>query len=508
MPIVTEKSCEAVLGKLAFYLERWKRNPLAYVIEAVGDVPTHQQAEILKAIPVRRFVSVRSGHGIGKSKLAGWLVNWYLDCHRQPGGDVMCRVPCTSGSASQLADVLWPEVAAVCKKKLPWLRDRYEVLSDRMRCKEDPEGWFATLRTSRRENPDALQGFHQCFFLIDEGSAVPDEVFEVARGAMGDPGSYGLMTGNPTRLSGYFHRVHHSDTCWHAMHFSSEDSLAEETYRYDYTDVLGDIRTVETHGRQTRQWVEEMKREFGEHSNTYKIRVKGEFANLGADLIVEPPWVDRLWALPLHEPLAKRRRIMGVDVARSGDDDSALVIREGDNVLYVEKWHGCDLVETRQRVEARQKEWRCDVVYVDIIGIGAGVYDELRHKGYPVRPATVSEKAPEDSDADCVLLRDWLWWKARRFFRTHQVRFAGQESDPLWKQLRDELIAPTYKFDTKGKVKAEGKDDLKKRGVKSPNLADALNMTFLAGFEQRGPKRRKGGQGRRKKKRGGSWKTA
>ena len=64
-----------MLDKLAFYLNRWKHNPLAYVIECVGDTPTHQQAEILKAIPIHRFVSIRSGHGTGKSKLAGWLVN-------------------------------------------------------------------------------------------------------------------------------------------------------------------------------------------------------------------------------------------------------------------------------------------------------------------------------------------------------------------------------------------------------------------------------------------------
>ena len=67
------------LRAMCFWLKRWRRSPLAYVLEAVGDLPTHQQAEILKSFEHHNFVAVKSGHGIGKSRLVGWLVNWWLD---------------------------------------------------------------------------------------------------------------------------------------------------------------------------------------------------------------------------------------------------------------------------------------------------------------------------------------------------------------------------------------------------------------------------------------------
>jgi hypothetical protein len=88
-----------------------------------------------------------------------------------------------------------------------------------------------------------------------------------------------------------------------------------------------------------------------------------------------------------------------------------------------------------------------------------------------------SESAPQDEDGVCAKLRDWLWWKCRKFFRTRNVKFAGRPDHPAWKQLKDEILEPTYKIQN-GQIKIEGKDEMKKRGLRSPNLADALNLTF------------------------------
>ena len=93
-----------------------------------------------------------------------------------------------------------------------------------------------------------------------------------------------------------------------------------------------------------------------------------------------------------------------------------------------------------------------------------------------------SERAPEDKDGDCSRLRDWLWWKCRKFFRSRSVKFTGSFADLVWRQLKDEIMTPTYKI-MNGKIKVEDKDELKKRGVRSPNLADALNLTFYGDHE-------------------------
>jgi hypothetical protein len=164
-----------------------------------------------------------------------------------------------------------------------------------------------------------------------------------------------------------------------------------------------------------------------------------------------------------------------------------VVIREGDEILHVEFWHGYDIVETFHRARMLFEEWDCDEICIDTIGVGAGLYDMFCHAmykgkiGYPTIRVHCSERAPEDEDGDCAKLRDWLWWKCRKFFRTKSVKFAGSYDDPTWKQLRDEILSPTYKIQN-GQIKVEGKDEMKKRGLRSPNLADALNVTFYDDF--------------------------
>ncbi len=472
-----------VRSGLCFWLKRWYRSPLAYVIEMLGDVPTHQQAEVLKAFEHHRFVAVKSGHGIGKSKLTGWLVNWWLDTRGK-------RAPITGAGGDQLSDIVWPEVVAVNRKKWGWVSRQYESTMEELRLRSQPESWKAVLRTARADNDDALQGFHDCMFFIDEGSGVRDGIFEVASGAMGDPGAFGFMDGNPTRLSGYMFRVFHQPSFWYTMSFSSERSLAEEEYSYSYVDPLGEIRWITTHGRQTRQWIANMRTEYGELSNVYRVRVLGEFAHIGSDSLIEERSLANVFEASGRAGANGRKYIrrMGIDPAWTGEDDTGIVVREGNLVLHVESWHGFDLVESFARIRVLFDEWKCDVAHVDVAGVGAGLYDMLNHaawhgrNGYPLVKVLVSEAAPKDGDADCRTLRDWLWWKSRQYFRGHNVRFMGLAGDREWAQLVCELQAPGYKL-VGGKVVAESKDDMKKRGVRSPNLADALNTTFCGDFE-------------------------
>lgn len=480
--IILPAEIKRVKFGMTFWLKRWYSSPLAYVIEHIGDIPTHQQAEVLKAFEHHNFVAVRSGHGIGKSKLMGWLGNWWLDTRCK-------RAPITGAGGDQLSDIVWPEIIETNRRKWPWIAGRYEATSEELRCKEKPEGWKAVLRTARMDNDDALQGFHDCMFFIDEASGVRDGIFEVASGAMGDKGSRGFMTGNPTKLTGYMYRTFNSaHTFWYCLNFSSEDSLVEEEYSYTYVDPLGEIRIIRTKGRQTRQWVEDMRDDYGLNSNAYRVRVKGEFASMGQDNLVDARYLERVFEMPENEANKEYKIRMGVDPAWTGDDDTGIVIRRGMEICHAESWHGSDTVESTEKIKVLASEWNVDFIHVDAIGVGAGIYDNLKHSiwrgqmGYPVIKVMVSESAPEDKDAVCGKMRDWLWWKSRKFFRTKAVRFAGRRTDAGFKQLHDEIIAPIYKIQN-GKIIAESKDDLKKRGMKSPNVADALNLTFCQDYE-------------------------
>jgi len=460
---------------LAYYLLRWHNDPLAYFIECLRLTPTHQQAQMLMAFRVHNFVAARSGHGTGKSVGVAGLIHNYLDTHKNP--DFNCKVPVTGASSDQLVDILWSEVKWINGKKWDFLGNKYEILTEKMFNKEDPKGWFATLRTARKENPDALQGFHKCLFCLDEGSGIPNEVFDVAAGAMGDPECRGVMTGNPTKKTGYFANVFKKKTKWYTLHFNSENSLSDTEYIIPYINPMGELIELKRRGLQTREWVENMKKDYGEHSNTYKIRVKGEFAEGKADNVIEWQWLKDIFAEERKVVDNKhRKKVMAVDPARSGSDPSGVVIRKGTKGVFAKKWQGCDLVESRLKIELIFKEHPdIDVCYIDTIGLGGGLFDELRHKGYPVRAVDVTKEPPSNKNGDCFKLRDWLWWEGRNFFRTNIVCFPDEE---IWHEVQEELSTPTYGFRGRD-ILVESKDDMKARGISSPNLADAFLMTLL-----------------------------
>lgn len=478
-------------------LLRWRSYPTLFVMEALGAQPTYYQAEALthlaEKLPsfenyltarlisgplseqeraklekeyngIYGHVTIRSGHGVGKSTTEAWAVWWMMVTH------FPLKVPCTANSADQLADVLFAEISKWHKRMPEELSSQFEVLSDRIYLKSSPKESFAVARTARAEKPEALQGFHEenLLFVVDEASAVPDVVFEVAQGALTKPGNKALMCGNPTRVSGFFYDSHtRMRELWHVMRVSCHDSpLVEPNY------------------------IESCKIRYGEQSNAYRVRVLGEFPT-GDDDAVIPLWivedaVNRDIVTSKKDPI-----VWGLDVARFGDDRTALCKRQKNKVLEpIMFWREKDTMQTAslvtQEYENTPDKDKPDEILVDVIGIGAGVLDRLRENGLPARGCNVSE-APSVSDK-FLRLRDELWWLAREWFEAR----AG--SIPPQQDLIDELSRPKYTLVGSGKIRIEGKDEVKKRTVhkNSPDLADAFIMTFASGLiKRKGNKRLK-----------------
>jgi phage terminase large subunit len=433
----------------------WREGgPALFAKEALGATPTEQQWEASRAIVKTRRVSIRSGHGTGKSTFMAWCVLWFLACY------FPAKVPATAPTSHQLEDVLWSEIAKwhrVLKERFPALGEQFEWTAGAFRMKSAPNESFSVARTSRPERPEALQGFHadSILFLIDEASGVADNVFEVAEGALSTDGAYVVMAANPTRQSGYFFDSHHKMRgSWAALHWSGVDSP-----------------------RVSRDYIANMKKKYGERSPVYKVRVLGEF--VGA--------VDGVIALELCESakirevavIDKAKVIWGVDVARFGDDSSALAKRKGNHQLEpVKEWYGKD---TMQLVGLIKAEWdntpqhlRPVAINVDVIGIGAGVVDRLKELELPVVGVNVSETEAVNAfeGRQFNRLRDELWWKAREWLEAKDCKLADDD------ELIAELTTPTYSILSNGLIKVEGKPELKARGVKSPNRADAWNNTF------------------------------
>src|SRR6478752_5612356 len=174
---------------------RWREGgPALFAQEALGATPTDQQWEASRELVKRRRVSIRSGHGTGKSSLEAWCVLWFMACY------FPCKIPCTAPTAHQLNDVLWSEIAKwhrVMRERVPDLANEFDWTAERFKLKAAPEESFAVARTSRPEQPEALQGFHSenLLFLVDEASGIAEEVFHVAEGALSTPGAFVLMAG-------------------------------------------------------------------------------------------------------------------------------------------------------------------------------------------------------------------------------------------------------------------------------------------------------------------------
>src|SRR5215467_2174516 len=425
---------------------RSKNRPLLFVTDVLGARPEPWQAAALEAVGNHDRVSIRSGHGVGKTTLQAWLVLWFLCTHQN------CKVPVAANSQDQLRDTIWPEIAKWHRLLPEALKAMIDVQAERIVVVHDPEGAFAVRRTASKENPEALQGFHaeHLLFLIDEASGIPDVVFEVGMGALSTPGAKVLMAGNPTRTSGVFYDTHHSlRSRWHTMHVSCLD-----------------VPRAQGH-------IEDIRAKYGEGSNAWRIRVLGEF-----------PTADDETVIPLELVLSAVGRtvstldyypVWGVDVARFGDDRTALAKRQKDKLLEpVKSWNDVDLMVTAGKIKAEYDATPYDLrpseIVIDIIGLGASVYDRCKELRLPVRGVNVGEAAA--SRENCMRLRDELWFKGREWF---QDRACSMPKDDA---LIAELTAPTYAFTSTGKMVVESKADMKKRGMRSPDLADAFLLTF------------------------------
>jgi phage terminase large subunit len=423
-------------------------DPVLFVEGVLNAKPEEWQRKALYAVRDNDRVAIRSGHGIGKTAFLSWLILWWV-LTRSPS-----RIACTANTASQLSDILWAEVAKWHRRMPDGLKELIEVTSAKVELTGQDS--FAVARTARRETPEALQGFHSqnMLFLVDEASGVDDIIFEVGEGAMSTEGAKTVMTGNPTRTSGYFYEAFNKmKDSFFTMKVASQDSTQ-----------VGP------------KFIDDMIKKYGEDSNIFRVRVLGEWPEADDDVVI-----------PLHllQSAATRDQVAadttpvvwGLDVARFGTDKSALCKRKGNVVTEpIKSWRNKDLMEMCGIIlnEYETTTWsdRPVEILIDSIGLGAGVVDRLTELDLPVRGINVAESASMGERYG--RLRDELWFLGKEWFETRDCAIPEQD------ELIDDLSKPRFTFLSNGKLKVEGKDEMKRRGLNSPDLADAFCLTFAS----------------------------
>ncbi|MED0765990.1 terminase B [Aneurinibacillus thermoaerophilus] len=435
-------SQEDLVEAIALYYD----NPVSFAEDILKVKPDPDQAKIMQSVAQNRLTSVRAGHGVGKSALTSWIILWFLFTRPFP------KVPCTAPKESQLFDILWAEIAkwlrnSLIKDFLQWTQTKVSMIGY-------SEDWFAVARTSRQ--PENLAGFHaeHMLYVVDEASGVADENFEVIMGALSGENNKLLMIGNPTRTSGFFFDSHNKDRALFATHHIDGEKSP----------------------RVSAETIEFFKKKYGENSNAYKIRVKGEFPDGEDDAFISLH--DTLQAVNREGVEESGAVELGVDVARFGDDETVIATRIGMKVLPLQIYNKQDLMVTTgyvmKTVKPLVQRYGRVKIKIDDTGLGGGVTDRLNEiireerLNAEVIPINFAEGGNEDYD-DIIS-------EMYGYFKENVLDECSLPDD---EDLIAQLSVRKYTITSKGRIKLESKKEMKKRGVKSPDRAEAVVMAFF-----------------------------
>ena len=425
----------------------WQRE----ILERIGEKLSNGAADVGEVI--REAVS--SGHGIGKSALVAWIIKWALDTRE----DARCVV--TANTDSQLRTKTWPEVSkwhglAINRH---WFTLTATALISVDKAHE--KTWRADAIPWSEHNTEAFAGLHnegkRILLVFDEASAIADKVWEVAEGALTDSQTEIIWAvfGNPTRNSGRF-----------------RECFRKYKHRWAHRQI--DSRTVEgTNTAQFDQWVAD----YGEDSDFVKIRVRGLFPNTSISQFIPSDLVDRAYGLVLApSSYAWAPKILTCDPAWEGDDLLVIGIRQGlrFEILHTQPKNDNDMAVggTLARLE---DEHRADAVFIDG-GYGTGIVSYGRTLGRNWQLVWFAEASGTEGYLN---KRAEMYGEVKKWLR-EGGSFAA---DP---ELKDELTAMEAVPRVDGKIQLESKQDMKKRGLSSPNKADALALSFAHPVQARG----------------------
>ena len=418
---------------------KWQRA----ILRAIGD---HLQNKQTRHEPCQ--IALSSGKGIGKSALVGMIIDWAMSTCED------CKIVLTANTDGQLRTKTWPEVSKWFKLTVNKRWFSVEAESITIRNPEHKRLWRCDRIAWTEHNTEAFAGLHnlgkRILIIFDEASAIADKIWEVTDGALTDENTkiIWLAFGNPTRTDGRFRE------CF------GKFKHRWKGYQIDSREVEG------TNKAEFQRQVED----YGEDSDHVRIWVRGEFPSASSTQFIPSDIVAaaRKYKAQGYERLPK---ILSVDVARFGDDQTVIGWRQGRKAVILLKKRGWDTVQVAERVIEFMEKEKPDATVVDGDGLGAGVVDQIRHRrfGHKLFEFHGAQKA---NDVDKYfnrraevwgLMRDWL--------------MAGAEipDDP---ELEADLVGPEYLYSRKQQIQLEKKEDMKSRGLASPDCGDMLAMRF------------------------------
>ena len=414
-------------------------------------------------------LAVTSGHGVGKSALVSWIIIWAISTCPDTRGVV------TANTETQLKTKTWVEVATWFRRFIA--RDLFKMTATAIFSadKERERTWRIDQVPWSERNTEAFAGLHnkgrRILLVMDEASAIPDLIWEVAEGALTDEDTEIIWCafGNPTRNKGRFRDCHPGGR-----------------FEHRWRSLKVDSRTVSFTNKDL---IEQWKQDYGEDSDFFRVRVKGEFPRIDSESFIGFELAAAAVGRVPERSQLDSAIILGVDVGRFGDDPSVIYPRQGRDASSreIEIFFGIDTMELVSRVVASFNKHAADMVMVDAGGVGGGVVDRLRQLRVPVIEVQFGAKPDETnlflSGVKYANKRAEIWGEMRDFLASGSIPDLTIPSpNGTTLTLVDELTGPTYGLDNQERILLERKKDMRNRGVPSPNIADALACTFAAPY--------------------------
>lgn len=399
-----------------------------------------------------------SGHGIGKSAFVSWLILWGMSTYEDTIGVI------TANTETQLKTKTWAQLAK-------WFRlfigkELFDMTATKL-CSADPahkDTWRLDMVPWSVQNTEAFAGLHnqgkRILVIFDEASSIPDLIWEVTEGALTDQNTEIIWAvfGNPTKNKGRFR------DCFHGGKFAHRwQSAAIDSREVSLTDK-----------KQIQEWIED----YGEDSDFVRVRVRGVFPRVDVSSFISFSIATEAVRRPIVP--GGSGVIIGVDVGRFGDDPSVIYPRSGRDAVSrtPELLFGTDTMETAARVAAAYMRHNASVCFVDGGGVGGGVVDRLRMLRVKVIEVDFGGKPVRDDVNDRTKYanrRAEMWGRLREWLRTGSI----PDTIPgLTFPFVDELTGPGYSLNSDDAILLESKKAMRLRQVASPNVADALALTF------------------------------
>jgi phage terminase large subunit len=451
-----------------FLLQKGREDPVWWVKTVLGVDLWHLQREILESVRDNEETCVASCHGMGKTFVASCVALWFLYCHRP------ALVLTTAPTDRQVRSILWKEIHSRLRDAPNELGGR--LLQQELHLERD---WMAVGFTAPDYDVNRFQGFHEKHILVvvDEACGVTAQIMDGIDGVLSSEHSRKLSIGNPVDpLSPFAKDFTRSGVSQY--HISVYDTPNFSRYGITERDLIDgswESKIVNTDPQLpqpklvTPHWAARMIEKWGPESPLWKARGRGEFPVASADTLIPLSWIHAAQQRTL-EPGATTK--LAVDVARSGSDETVIAERRGPVARVLESYIKRDTMETVGHVARWYQDRDAYCVAVDAVGLGAGVCDRLDEmEGYDVQE--VQAGASPNDKSRFVNVRAEMFWNLRTLFEHGDI-----DIDPDDDELMGQIAEMRYKIRSNGKIQVESKEDMAKRGVSSPDRADALAMLY------------------------------